>query len=177
MGGVLLAAALGFGLWFFLRRTALARRLRKVLHQLGSEHLQQVILPDGLGGEIQIDYLVRMPDRLLVIDLKDMRGVLFGGEQIEAWTQIVERRSYRFPNPLHDNRLRCQAVRELVDGVAVVGRVVFTSQGSFPRGVPEGVSQVETLVGDLGGHLPAAIGAGLDEAWAAVRRVARPATD
>lgn len=148
--------------------------MRRVLKQMSGVYLHDVLIPDGIGGEIQLDYLVRLPDKLLVIDLKVMQGVLFGGEQIDEWTQIVDRRSYRFRNPLLDNRLRCQAVAELVKPVEVVGRVVFTEAGEFPRGRPPGVSTIATLVGDLAHPQMAAAIPQLDDLWSELTDLAKP---
>ena len=126
--------------WFVWSSRSKQGQIRRTLKRLGGIYLKDVLVPDGIGGEIQIDYLLRLPDRILVIDLKEMRGVLFGAENIDEWTQIVERRSYRFPNPLHDNRFRCQAVADLVKPNKVAGHVVLTEASEFPRGLPEGVS-------------------------------------
>ncbi len=171
-----LGVVIGLAVWVYLRRSASRRKLRRVFKRLGSAQLRNVVLPDGVGGEIQVDCLLRQPERILVLDIKNMHGVLFGGEQIDEWTQIVERRSYRFPNPLPDNRLRCQAVQALAGEVAVLGRVVFTDAGEFPRGVPEGVSTLDSLPADL--PPPAKGGAGsaqLEAAWAKLLQGSRPA--
>ncbi len=171
--GALLLVALLIMIW---RRGRSDRgRMRRVLKQLSGVYLQEVLIPDGLGGEIQIDYLVRLPDRFLVIDLKEMSGVLFGSEQIDEWTQIVNRRSYRFRNPLHDNRARCQAVAELVKPNEVLGRVVFTDTGEFPRGRPQGVSTMATLIGDLAHPQMAAPRPDLDKVWQKLTHLATPA--
>lgn len=145
-----------------------------MLQQMGGVYLKDVLVPDGLGGEIQIDYLLRLPDRILVVDLREMRGVLFGAEKIDEWTQIVERRSHRFPNPLHDNRLRCQAVADLVKPNRVVGRVVFTEASEFPRGRPAGVSTLTSLAADLDLVTLPPADAAVEESWGELVHLARP---
>lgn len=172
VGALLLA---GVAVWWWLDRRSTRGQMRRALKRLSATYLKDVLIPDGLGGEIQLDYLVRLPDRVLVIDLKEMHGVLFGSEQIDEWTQIVDRRSYRFRNPLYDNRMRCQAVAELIKPVAVVGRVVFTDAGEFPRGRPQGVSTIGTLISDLAHPQMAATLPGLEDIWGELAHLARPA--
>lgn len=171
--GVLLAVGVLIA-WRVGRRSTKGQ-MRRALKHLGATYLKDVLIPDGLGGEIQLDYVVRLPDKVLVIDLKDMHGVLFGAEQIEEWTQIVERRSYRFSNPLYDNRTRCHAVAELIKPIEVVGRVVFTDAGEFPRGRPPGVSTIGSLISDLAHPQMAAVVPNLEELWAELAHMARPA--
>ncbi len=171
--GALLIVILGA--WWWARGRSTQGRMRRALKHLGAVYLKDVLIPDGLGGEIQLDYVVRLPDKVLVIDLKDMHGVLFGSEQIEEWTQIVDRRSYRFSNPLYDNRTRCHAVAELIKPTEVVGRVVFTDAGEFPRGRPPGVSTIGSLISDLAHPQMAATVPALEELWAELAHIARPA--
>ena len=57
--------------------------------------------------------------------------------------------SIAFPNPLRQNHGHTEAVKALVPGVRVIGRVVFTNSARFPQGMPPGVSSLHSLVGDL----------------------------
>ncbi|GAB4347530.1 MAG: hypothetical protein Kow006_07360 [Gammaproteobacteria bacterium] len=173
VAALILAVGLLSG-WLLWNRRSIRGQIRRMLKQLGGVYLKDVVVPDGIDGEIQIDYLLRLPDRILVIDLKEMRGVLFGAEKIDEWTQIVERRSYRFPNPLHANRLRCQAISELVRPAAVAGWVVFTEASQFPRGRPDGVSTVSTLAEDLGIDASSSVAPEVEEGWNKLMRLASP---
>ncbi len=174
LGGIAILLLLIGGFWFFWVTRTTRGRIRRMLRQLGGVYLKDVLVPDGLGGEIQIDYLLRLPDRILVIDLKEMQGVLFGAEKIDEWTQIVERRSYRFPNPLHGNRMRCQAVAELVKPAEVIGRVVFTDASEFPRGRPEGVSTLASLTADLDAMVSEPVVPAIATSWSELTQLARP---
>jgi hypothetical protein len=111
----------------------------------GCERLRDVLLPDGLGGALHIDHLLLAPDRILVLDIKCYDGYLFGGVQLETWTQLLDGRSYRFANPLAENELRTSALRSLVPDVPVTGCVVFVGGGGFPKGRPEGICTVQML--------------------------------
>lgn len=143
------ALLLLLGIWLYLYKTATKRRIRKVIRQLGETHLTDILIPDGLGGQIQIDYLVNMPGGLLILDFINLDGNLFGGEKLDQWAQVQGMRTHRFRNPLYDNQMRAASVRDLVPEVPVVSRVVFSPTGSFPKGMPEGISMLDQLAKDI----------------------------
>ncbi|HEB80516.1 MAG TPA: NERD domain-containing protein, partial [Chromatiales bacterium] len=97
-------------------RTAERRRIQRTVRRLSQEGLRDVVIPDGIDGVLQIDCLLLTHRGVLVLDLRPYAGMLFGAEHIDYWTQITKGGSYRFPNPLHENRLRVQAVRTLLPG-------------------------------------------------------------
>ena len=147
---VLALMALIGALWLsYLRRTADKRRNLKIIRELGTQYLHNVLIPDGVDGFVAIDFLVLTPGGIVVIDMQNYNGLLFGGERTENWTQMLGFRGYKFTNPLPANRLRVQAVKMVVPGVPVAGRVVFSSTGRFPKGIPDGVSMLISLQEDL----------------------------
>ena len=125
------------------------RQVGAVLDRLGSETLHDVILPDDHGGLTQVDHLVLTGAGLLVVETKHYRGSIFGQAREPTWTQRLGRRSVTFQNPLRQNYAHTQAVKALVPGVPVFGRVVFTDDSRFPKGMPEGVSSLRDLRRDL----------------------------
>lgn len=138
------------------------------------EALHDVILPDHRGGLTQIDHLVKTRTALLVIETKHYRGQIFGRAFDAQWTQRLGRRSHPFQNPLRQNHAHVEAVKALVPGVPIVGRVVFTGTAAFPQGVLAGVSTLRSLTEDLRSELgpkslPAARSTDLDLAWAELK--------
>ncbi len=141
---------------------------------IAGEALHDVILPDHHGGLTQIDHLVKTGTALLVIETKNYRGQIFGRTFDAQWTQRLGRRSHAFQNPLRQNHGHIEAVKALVPGVPIVGRVVFTDAAAFPQGVPAGVSTLCSLAEDLRAALgpespPAVRGTDLDLAWAKLK--------
>lgn len=151
-----------------LGETRVAKWLARFIE---GEALHDVILPDRRGGLTQIDHLVKTPNALLVIETKNYRGQIFGRTFDAQWTQRLGRRSHPFQNPLRQNHAHVEAVKALLPGVPIVGRVVFTGTADFPQGVPAGVSTLRSLAEDLSAELgpessPAARNTELDLAWA-----------
>lgn len=136
--------------WLLWTRQRNRGRVVRVLRSLAGDFRRDLVIPDGIGGQIQLEYLLLTMKGLVVLDVKNYRGTLFGAEHIPTWSQLVPAGSYKFTNPLPQNALRVQAVKLLVGDVPVCGRVVFTQEGYFPKGLPAGVSLLEGLAQDLG---------------------------
>ena len=64
-------------------------------------------------GEIHLDHLLLTPRGLVVIDLRNAHGAVFGGEQMDDWTVMSATRRYTFRNPLGALAARVHAVRRL----------------------------------------------------------------
>lgn len=176
--GTALLLLLGIVFWIYRHKTARQRQLQQILLQLGNRYLKDVVIPDGIGGQIQIDYLIATAQGLLVLDLPEYDGVIFGGEKLEQWVNMSEGKSYRFPNPLYGNTIRTVSVRELVKDVPVLGRVGFHLGASFPKGRPEGVTLLADLANDIAGRetaksIPVER---IDSAWAKIHQLASPST-
>ena len=125
-------------------------QVSRLLRGLGGIFMRDLIIPDGVGGTVQTDFLVLLRGGVLALDVKNYRGALFGAENAPLWSQMVRARSFKFTNPLPENILRVQSLKLLLPNVPVIGRVVFTREGRFPRDIPAGVSMLDTLAEDLG---------------------------
>ena len=109
--------------------------------------MHDIMLPDSLGGFTYIEHLVLTADAIVVLYLKRYPGVIFAGEQIDEWTQVLNNHSYRFPNPLRQLDMDVMAIRNLITSGEVRGLVVFTQGSEFPKGKPGNVilfSELET---------------------------------
>lgn len=132
------------------QKTGEDRKINRQLLRMSSQYMPNVVVPDDVDGNAYIDYLILTPGGILVIDIQKYRGILFGAEKIDLWTQLTGRKSYKFENPLPHNQQRVLSIKALVgEDMPVEGRVVFLSTGQFPKGIPAGVSMIDTLDKDL----------------------------
>ncbi len=149
---VIIAVAIVFAAPMALRRyrrDAEQRRVAKIVKNLNIVSQKNVAFPDSMDGYVFVDYLLLTPAGIVVLDLQDYNGFIFGGPNIDQWTQMVRQRGYKFENPLHQNAWRLQILRALVKDAPLIGKVVFSSVSQFPKGIPEGVLHVSTLSADL----------------------------
>ena len=146
-------------LWWSLRhrrRTAEDRMLVRSIRRVSDTFLRHVIVPDGVDGYVSIDFLILTPGGVLVLMVQNYSGILFGGARIDYWTQMLRHKSFKFDNPLPGNELRVASIQNMVGpDTPVTGRVVFTNNGEFPKGIPEGVSMIDQLAEDLADYVQA----------------------
>ncbi len=121
------------------------RKTNKTIQSLGSQCLKQVILPDGVGGSIFLDYIVLGQNSIILVILKKFKGTIFCAENIEQWTQLIGNRSYKFQNTLQLLDSDIQSVNTLVKDASISGLVVFLSDCDFPKGKPEQVKSISEI--------------------------------
>lgn len=91
---------------YWLRLVARVRLNPGVYHPL-----HDVTLPTPQGST-QIDHLFVSVHGIFVVETKNMKGWIFGGERDASWTQQIYRHKTRFPNPLRQNFGHCQALAQ-----------------------------------------------------------------
>jgi hypothetical protein len=146
--GALGAVVLGLALWWLGRwyRAYRARRLLRTAVTGGAaDHLANALVPDGMGGGFHVDFLLLTMRGVVVIDLRDVRGNIFGGDQMADWTVMDGARRFTFTNPQSALYDRIAAVKALTGDVPVEGRIVFTRRGKFPKGLPKWTLMVDAL--------------------------------
>lgn len=132
--------------WYRQRRARAA--LIATVTGRGFEHQHNVLIPDGQGGNLHIDFLLLTARGVVVIDLRDVAGNIFGGDQMTAWTVMHHARRYTFANPQTALYDRIAAVRALAEDIPVEGRILFTRRGRFPKGLPKYTLLLESLAAE-----------------------------
>ncbi len=151
-GTWLLAAALLLVLllgWWLYRRGRVGNQLQRVLDDIAHDRIDAVLLPNGDDGEIQIDHLLLTSRGLLIVDIKDVSGTVFGSDKMENWTVIGARHRFTFANPQPALYDRIAAVRQIVRQVPVEGRLVFLDGAQFTKGVPDLVAHIDDLYAEF----------------------------
>jgi hypothetical protein len=138
-------------IWLFVRgRATQGRSLTKVLDSISFDRIEALVIPNADEGEIQIDYLVLTAQGLLIVDVKDVNGAVFGSDKMQDWTVISDDHRYTFGNPQHALYDRIAAVRQIVREVPVSGRIVFLDGAKFARGTPGLVCDIDELIAEFG---------------------------
>ncbi len=151
-------------------------RLRQV-ESIAYESLRDVVLPDGNGGELHVDFVLLTARGLLVADLREVRGTIFGSETMEQWVIMDGTRRQTLSNPLEPLYDRIAAVKQLAGEAPVEGRVIFTGGGTFAKGHPPGVTTLDSLAAEFpqaDRAAGSAAAASWRQAWDSVRAAALP---
>jgi hypothetical protein len=159
------------------RRRRARATLAAAISRCGFECMEEVLIPDGQGGSVHIDFLLLTPRGIIVIDLRDVAGNIFGGDQMSEWTVMQRSQRYTFINPQTGLYDRVAAVRALAGEVPVEGRIVFTVRGRFPKGLPRHTLMLESLQTEFPSsdrYAMASLLARWMPAWETIRSTATP---
>ncbi len=129
----------------YQRRYRKARRLKKVFGAIAYDRIDELIIPSADEGEIQIDHLLLTAEGLLIVDIKDINGAVFGSDRMQDWSVISDDHRFTISNPQHALYDRIAAVRLIVRQVPVTGRVLFLDDAEFKKGTPGLVSTLDSL--------------------------------
>src|SRR5689334_25247801 len=101
-----------FGGRVYVAKRREARRVAKVTAG-SADYLRNVLVPDGNGGDFHLDFLLLTSRGVVVIDMRDIPGNVFGGDQMTDWTVMDGPRRATFVNPqsgLYDRIASVKAV-------------------------------------------------------------------
>ena len=139
---ILLIALVGFR---WRANNSVEGKLRKAANDI----LRNILIPDGEDSEIHVEYALLTPRGIVVVDVRDVIGHIFGSDSMEDWTVLSDRQRFTFSNPLHGLYDRMAAVKRLLPDMPVEGFVAFTNRGEFGKGRPTNVVMLDRLIEDL----------------------------
>lgn len=120
-------------------------KLNRLLKNLGRESLHNVTIPDGMDGKIFIEYLILTPHEILLLGVKQYRGLIFAADTIDLWTQVIGKKSYKFENPLHQLESDVSALSAYVDKAKINSKVLFVKGSEFPKGKPTNIVSIQDV--------------------------------
>jgi hypothetical protein len=134
----------------YRRKRPVEINLKGVLADIAFERTEALVLPNGDDGEIQIDHLLLTANGLVIIDIKDVNGTVFGSDKMQDWSVLGEKGRFTIPNPQPALFDRIAAVRHIVRQVPVSGRVLFLEGAQFSKGTPGMVCNLSQLQTEFG---------------------------
>lgn len=126
------------------------RGIESALDEIGIDIVRDVVIPDGMDGEIHLEALVLTAKGLLVVDIKDVRGSVFAGDRLDEWKVIDGIQRYSFTNPLNSLADRLAAVRHNAGDLPCSGVVLFGPNAVIAGTLPPDVC----LPNDLAARYP-----------------------
>ncbi|MBD9358609.1 nuclease-related domain-containing protein [Methylomonas albis] len=112
-------------------------RLDKQIYTL----FKNVTLRTEDGGTTQIDHVIVSRYGVFVIETKNIKGWIFGGEHQKTWTQKIYRHTNKFQNPLHQNYKHTQTLQSALELTPdqLFSVVVFIGDSEFQTPMPDNV--------------------------------------
>jgi hypothetical protein len=122
-----------------LRLVVMSWRKHRLLNAIGIKQKHNLIYSDELDGNFKVDRLVLLKDSILLISLKQYGGKIYCAEKISQWTQVIDKKSYKFHNPLFELENQITALQTIVPGITIKGALFFDHSSTFPKGHPSSV--------------------------------------
>ena len=171
---LVLIAFFGGRAWMVRRRDA--RRVARVTSG-AADYLRNVLVPDGNGGDFHLDFVLLTSRGVVIIDMRDIPGNVFGGDQMTDWTIMDGPRRSAFVNPQSGLYDRIASVKAIANDVPVEGRIVFTKRAKFPKGLPRFTVMLDSVAAEFprlgAAELEIAV-AKYRPGWARIKEVCKP---
>lgn len=137
---VLVIIALSVGVFFKIKRYSIKGSLEEkkvaiLLKRLGDEYkIYNDIIIETSYGTTQVDHIVVSKYGIFVIETKNYKGLIFGSEKSDVWTQNIWGNKFEFKNPLHQNYGHIMSLKQLLplyNAEQYVSIVVFSSRANL----------------------------------------------
>lgn len=122
---------------------ALVRFVAKLRLPANTYHpIHNVTLPTP-DGSTQIDHIFVSCFGIFVVETKNMKGWIFGGENQSQWTQKIFKKSFKFQNPLRQNYKHTKTLESALEiSPEVIHSIVaFAGESTFKSPMPANVTR------------------------------------
>ena len=142
--GIIIMFAL-YLLYIVIKQNLLRHNIETRVSKLGFKQLKDIIIDDGMDGTIQIERVFLTSKGIFTLSSNFLTGNIFGDDRIDTWAQVIEKRTYRFPNPLFNFEHTLSALKHHFSDLPVYGKILFVGECTFPTGQPAGALLVDDL--------------------------------
>lgn len=104
--------------------------------------IKNVTLPTE-DGTTQIDHIIISVYGVFVVETKNMKGWIFGGEKQRTWTQQIFKHKNKFQNPLYQNYKHTKTLKTLLKLTddEVFSLIAFVGESTFKTDMPPNVTE------------------------------------
>jgi len=115
---------------------------RLFLNKKNYHLIKNVTIPTE-DGTTQIDHIIVSRYGIFVVETKNMKGWIFGGEHQKMWTQQIFKSKRKFQNPLHQNYKHTKTLEAALglEPDKIFSVVVFVGESTFKTAMPENVTK------------------------------------
>lgn len=93
-------------------------------------------------GTTQIDHIIVSKYGIFVVETKNMKGWIFGGERQAMWTQQIYKHKTKFQNPLHQNYKHVKTLENAlkIEPEKIISVIVFVGDAQLKTSMPPNVN-------------------------------------
>ena len=142
---IVVIAVTGIVFYKFYQNNRFRLKTKKCIGRISYDFVHNVTLDNGVDQYAQFDYIALTQNGVVVIDVKNYSGHIFGAEKIDEWTQIINKKSYKFDNPFFDIEHKLELLKDINKDINITGLILFTDEADFPKGCPDNVISLKDL--------------------------------
>ena len=103
--------------------------------------VKNVTLPTE-DGTTQIDHIIVSEFGVFVMETKNMKGWIYGGEKQKTWTQKIYKHTTKFQNPLYQNYKHVKTIENAlgIEHSKIFSVIVFVGDTTFKTEMPDNVT-------------------------------------
>jgi len=122
-------------------------KAKRFLDQNVYHLIPNVTLPTP-DGTTQIDHVIVSRYGIFVVETKNYKGWIYGGERDAKWTQVIYKRKERFQNPLRQNYKHSKTLSDLtsIPHERFKSIVVFAGDSTFKTDMPDNVVHIRNFI-------------------------------
>ena len=106
--------------------------VNSILHSMSKYKLLSDIMIKGQNGTTQIDHILIGKKGVFVIETKDFSGLIYGDEYSKYWTQVINRTTNEFYNPIRQNYGHVKSLERCIERKDIfISLVVFTNKSKL----------------------------------------------
>lgn len=109
------------------------KRVSHILNTLPEDKYKVInnLLITNNGHTTQIDHIVISIYGIFVIETKTYKGLIYGGEKSDYWTQNIYGYKYKLRNPIHQNYGHIMAIKNILSeypGIPYISIIAFSQR-------------------------------------------------
>ncbi|MDV4152611.1 nuclease-related domain-containing protein [Clostridium sp. AL.422] len=110
------------------------QEVNNLLSKIKGYKLLTDIMIKGERGTTQIDHILIGKKGIFVIETKDYSGLIYGEEYSRYWTQIINRNSNQFYNPIRQNYGHVKSLERYIKRNDIfISLIVFTNKSKLKK--------------------------------------------
>lgn len=110
------------------------KEVNNLLNKINRYKLLSDVMIKSQNGTSQIDHILIGKKGIFVIETKDYSGLIYGDEYSKYWTQIINRNSNQFYNPIRQNYGHVKSLERCIKRNDIfISVVVFTNKSKLKK--------------------------------------------
>ena len=110
------------------------KEVNNLLNKINRYKLLSDVMIKSQNGTSQIDHILIGKKGIFVMETKDYSGLIYGDEYSKYWTQIINRNSNQFYNPIRQNYGHVKSLERCIKRNDIfISVVVFTNKSKLKK--------------------------------------------